>query len=153
MVRRVRPGVLVVDGDAGNRRRIAALLSEAGIDVAAVADGASALAAVSRGGFAVAVVDRIDVSAALGAAGLAVVAADPGEPRRFVGRVRDRLLGPEFAAGSDAEAGEAERCIAAAKLACLGQRQHAARAIGAADLVASLAREIAETTALGPLPH
>lgn len=151
MVRRGRPEVLVVDGDAASRGRIAALLGEAGIDVTDVADRAAALAALSRGRFDLAVVEGIDVSAALAAAGIAIVAADHGEPRRFVGRVRDRLLGPEC---EDVSAvSEAERLIAAAKLACLDQRQRAARAAGADELVGSLAREIAETAALAPLSH
>jgi|HubBroStandDraft_2_1064218.scaffolds.fasta_scaffold338375_1 CheY-like chemotaxis protein len=148
MVRRPRPGVLVVDGEAGNRRRIAVLLGEAGIGVTAVADGAAALAALARGRFDLAVADpslRLDAASL----GLAIVAADCRDPRRFVGRVRDRLLGAE----DDAEAGEAERCIAAAKLACLDQRQHAARRAGSTGLVAALAREIAETVAFGSLPH
>jgi hypothetical protein len=153
MVRRVRPGVLVVAGDAVNRRRIAALLDEAGIGAIAVADAAAALAAVSLCRFDLAVVGGDDVAAKLDAAGLATVPADHGEPKRFVGRVRDRLLGPEFDAESDADAGEAERCIAAAKLACLDHRRRAAREAGAAELVASLAREIAETAALDHLPR
>jgi hypothetical protein len=49
--------------------------------------------------------------------------------------------------------GEAERWIAAAKLARLRQRQDAARGMGAAKLVAALAREIAETAALGQRPN
>jgi hypothetical protein len=73
---------------------------------------------------------------------------DRGEPRRSIGRVRDGLLGAEFAG-----AGEAERWIAAAKIACLDQRQHAACRDGATDLAVSLAREIAETIAGGHLPH
>jgi hypothetical protein len=147
MVRRVRPGVLVVDGDAGNRRRIAALLGEAGIGVTAVADGAAARAAMAWDRFDLAVVD---VSAKADAAGLdlAIVPFDRGEPRRFVGQVRDRLL---LGAEDEADAGAAETCIAAAKLACLGRRRDAARAAGAAVLAAALAREIAETAAPGQL--
>jgi hypothetical protein len=153
MVRRTRPGVLVVAGDVVNRWRIAALLNEIGIGVTAVADGAAALAVVARRRFDLAVVGRDDVAEELGAAGLVTVPADFGEPRRFVGGVRDRLLGPGFDAESAADAGEAERFIAAAKLACLDHRQRAAREAGAAELVASLAREMAETAALERLPH
>lgn len=146
MVRRVRPGVLVVDDDAASRRRIAVLLGEAGIGVTAVADGAAARAALSRCRFDLAIVaDGIvgaDFTGRLGA--IEIAPADRGEPRRLIGRVRDRLV------GDDAEIGgaEAEVCIAAAKLACLDRRQNAARREGASDLVASLAREIAETAAL-----
>lgn len=152
MVERARPGelvpgVLVVDGDAEKRRRVATLLGEAGIPVIAVADSASALAAMSLCRFELAVADGLDVAARLRAAGLAVMPADHGEPRRFVGRVRDRLLG----AAGDGDADVAERYIAVAKVACLGQRQHAARDAGAAELVAALAREIVETRALGRL--
>ena len=113
----------------------------------AVADSTAALAAMSLCRFDLAVADGGDVSAKLGAAGLATVAADHGEPRRFVGRVRERLLGAE----GDADPDEAEWCIAVAKVACLGQRQHAARHAGAMELVASLAREIVETRAFGHL--
>jgi hypothetical protein len=158
MVERVRPGVLVVDGDAGNRRRIASLLGEAGIGVTAVANGAAALAAMSRGRFDLAVVgagsaglidaDGIARSARLGA--LEIGAPDEDEPRRFVGRVRDRLLD---AGESDGNADAAEWCIAAAKLACLDRRQSVAREAGAAELVGSLAREIAETAALRQTLH
>jgi CheY-like chemotaxis protein len=146
MIRWARPEVLVVDNDAGNRRRIAAWLGEAGIGVTAVADRAAALAAISRDRFDLAV---IGASTKLGVAdfGLEIVPFDPDERRRSIGRVRDGLLGAEFAG-----AGEAELCIAAAKLACLDQRQHAARRAGATELVAALAREIAETATLGGLP-
>jgi len=156
MVRRARPGVLVVDGDAGNRRRIAALLGEAGIGVSAVADGDAALVAMSRHRFDLAVVGTgIDLTAGFAAGTLAFEVApfDPGEPRRFVGRVRDRLLGEALPADTEDDAGKAELCIAAAKLACLDRRQNAARLAGAAELVASLAREIAETAALGQTLH
>jgi CheY-like chemotaxis protein len=151
MIRRVRPGVLVVDGDAGNRRRIAALLGESGIGVSAVADGDAALAAMARCRFDLAIVGTgIDLTAGFAAGTLAFEVApfDPGEPRRFVGRVRDRLLGQELPADTEDDAG-----IAAAKLACLDRRQNAARQAGAAELVASLAREIAETAALGQTLH
>jgi CheY-like chemotaxis protein len=139
--------VLVVEGKAEDRRRIAALLGEAGIRVTAVADGAAALVALSSERFELAVVGA---SARFDGAGLglAVVPFDRGEPRRSIGRVREGLLGAEFA-----EADEAERWITAAKIACLEQRQHAAYRDGATDLAASLAREIAETTALGALRH
>lgn len=149
MVGWMRPEVLVVDGDAGCRLRIADLLGEAGIDVTAVPDGAAARAAMSRSRFDLAVVGA---SARLAAAGLGldIVMADCGEPRRLVGQVRDRLLGAAPDAGEDA--GAAEHGIAAAKLACLGERQRAARAAGASDLAASLAREIAETAALSHVP-
>jgi DNA-binding NtrC family response regulator len=155
MVERVRPGVLVVDGDAGHRRRIAALLGEAGIGVTAVADGAAALAAMSRDRFDLAVIgaglmgaEGAVLSARLGRLALEIGPQDDGEPRRFVGRVRDRLLDAEEFDGNAAES-----CIAAAKLACLDQRQSAARAAGATELVESLAREIAETVALRQTLH
>jgi CheY-like chemotaxis protein len=147
MVKRARPGVLVVDGDADDRCRIAVLLGEAGIRVTAVADRAAALAAMSGARFDLAVVGasvRLD-GAGLG---LEIVPFDRDEPRRSIGRVRAGLLGAEFTGG-----GEAERWIAAAKLACLEQRQHAARRDGATELAAALARDIAETMAQGPLPH
>jgi len=153
MVERVRPGVLVVEGDADSRRRIAALLGEAGIGVTAVADGAAALTAMSRRRFDLAVLgagSATDLSARFGGRALEIGPVDEGEPRRFLGRVRDRLLdGGE----SESGAGEAELCIAAAKLACLDRRQRAARTAGATELVESLAREIAETVALGKTLH
>jgi CheY-like chemotaxis protein len=143
MVRRERPGVLVVDGDAVNRRRITVLLGEAGIDVTAVASAATARTAATQNRFDLAVVG---VSAELGASelGLAIVRFDRDQPRRFISHIREGLLGVEVA-GVD----EAELCIRAAKVACLDQRQHAARRAGAGELAAALAREIAETRALG----
>jgi hypothetical protein len=129
MFRRQPPGVLVVEEDATARRRIAGWLEEAGMVVIAVPDRASALTAVVRLRFDLAVVGPalvgaaggIDLPAELGARclGFEIVPQECDEPRRFVSRVRERLLG---AAPVDEGHREAELCIVAAKLACLGRR-------------------------------
>ncbi|HEX3885742.1 MAG TPA: hypothetical protein VHW66_24035 [Stellaceae bacterium] len=129
MIRRRPPGVLVVEEDAAASRRLAGWLEEAGIVVTAVTDRASALSAVARCRFDLAVVGPalvgacggIDLPAEFRARrlGLAVASQDRDGPRRFVGRVRERLLGGD---PMDEGGREAELCIAAAKLACLAQR-------------------------------
>jgi len=151
MAARERPGVLVADGDQARRGRVAALLAEAGIAVIAASDHAAALSAVERRRYDLAI-----VGAGLGDLAARLAAARPemqifplddiplaaGEPRRFVGRVRERLLRAERC-----DPGEAELFIATAKIACLDRRRAAARAAGAYGLAADLRNEIAETAA------
>ena len=69
--------------------------------------------------------------------------ARPGfEPRRFIGRVRERLLCGHADPADREDESRAEAGIAAARLACLHQRRMAARKSGAHRLAAELRREI-----------
>lgn len=136
------------------------MLEEAGIVVTTVADGLAAVAATERGRFDLAIIPAFDrggpaVEAALRARQprLELLVLDranaptlPGfEPRRFIGRVRERLLCGDRAPADPGEEGRAEAYIAAAKVACLHQRRMAARNIGARRLAAELGREMAAT--------
>lgn len=162
---RQRPSVLVVARDRAECGRIATLLEEAGIIVAAVADGQSALAAADAGEFDLAIAwgpDRRDEDAAAWERELrdrqpglellvlnhAIAPARSGPERRwFVGSVRERLLRAHAAQAERELETRAEACIASAKVACLHQRRMAAESAGAPALAAALHREIEATVA------
>ncbi len=152
-----QPKVLVIEHDCVDSKRIAAMLEEAGIAAIAVPDWAAALAAASRGRYELAIAATSPPDARrrpgldlllLSEAGIAepVAAARtpyPRDPRRFLGRVRERLLcGRPRQPGDEAAA---EFAVASAKLACLHHRRRAAHHAGSRRLAEELRHEIAET--------
>jgi len=165
-----RPTILVVGDDWDERGAIAAVLREAGFDVAAAHDCA-ARAAPTRGRFAAVVIalpedDGVECRRRLrrrqpGLPAVIVVEPEatrfvdadddtlvtrPVDPSHLLGRVFDVVLREgEDAAPRHGDA--AELGIAAAKLACLDNRLSAAAASGAEALAHDLTRQIGEAHA------
>jgi hypothetical protein len=133
----VKPRILVVVADGGERAAIAALLCEAGFAVVAAPDRGSAGALLQRQPFVAAVVDavgewRTDVKALIlgEAATLPPEGRDgdrllirPFEPRRLLDAILELVLREEPRHRDAAEHG-----IAAARRACHRHRPAAARA-------------------------
>ena len=163
------PSILVIAADRHERSLIASTLREAGF-AAVMAEARGATGALRRGRFAAAVValSEADAPAALAAArdqqpGLpavlivepaasrpieedcAVLVKRPLDPRRLLGTLVELVLREDdLAAPAPRHGHAAELGIAAARLACLCNRQTAAAAVGAARLAQDLTRQIGE---------
>jgi DNA-binding response OmpR family regulator len=168
------PSILVVDDSWDERRSIAALLREAGFDVAAMASEEQALAALDERYFAAAVVALPNGEGAAflrrarrrqsGLKGLIIIdraamrlldddcatlIKRPFDPRQLLGCVFALVLREDEQTAATSHGNvAAEFGIAAAKLVCLQNRRIAAAASGASRLAQELSRQISETAAL-----
>lgn len=167
-----RPTILVVDDDWDERAVIASVLREVGFGVVAAAHDRGARAAMTRQGFAAAVIALRDGDGVgflrharrwqPGLKALIVVEATatqfvdadddtivprPFDPRRLLGYVFELVLHEDERVGTPHLRHAAEFAIAAAKLACLASRR-AAAAAGASRLAHDLTRQIDEASTL-----
>ncbi len=164
-----RPSALVIDRDGDSRRRINALLRDAGFAVADCAHSRDGLVALAQQRFDVAIIagELRDGSDGLAAArrlqawqnGLKVVvltpegAAAPGrgdDDLRLIAQPLDeRRLGAVILElmGSDADIAAAEAGVIEAQLACLLNRMSAAERSGSPYLERDIALQIRDATA------
>jgi DNA-binding NtrC family response regulator len=167
------PTILVVVDDWDERAVIASVLREVGFGVVAAAHDRGARAAMTRQGFAAAVIALRDSDAVgflrharrwqPGLKALIVIEptatqfvdADddtlvprPFDPRRLLGYVLELVLNEDERGVALHHSHAAEFAIAAAKLACLASRRAAAAAAGANRLAHDLTRQIGEASTL-----